>query len=463
MKARSGLVRTERIRCVRSTIRLRQVFFVVALLAAGPVYPQAASPVTPVALPGGDLMVTPPPVRILAYPTETSSEMRSNYLSAGAIFNAAYIDNLYAGSGGTAIKETTYSLVPTLALDQRTPRRHTTLSFSPGFTFYQPTDTLNEIDEGATVIYQYRLTPHSELSLNDRFSNSSTSFNPAMLGVGGTVRGTTETVTPGIIAPFTQRLTNAANGEFTLQMSRSSMIGASGTATTLHYGKTPEMGGLYDSSSRGGLAFYSKRFLGMQYLGASYEFAQILAYPVDGDSTTGIETTALFYTVYPKPTLSLSIAGGPQRYRLTQTSSPRSSEWQPAASASIGWQGHRTSFAASYSHGVTAGGGLLGAFNSDSGAATTRWQITRTWTTGAGASYAISRPVTLRMLGAESGGHSISGNVTVEHSIGRDLSVGFAYNRLHQSYRGIPAVSSNPDSNRGSAYISWHFMRPWGR
>jgi hypothetical protein len=435
----------------------------IALLVSAPIYSQAISPVNPAPFPGSDLMVTPPPVRIFAYPTETRAEMRSNYVQLGATFGAAYIDNLYAGITSEPLHETTYSIMPTFAVDRTTTRGHTTMIFSPGFTLYQPTSLLNEMDQSGTLMYEFRLTPHSDVSISDRFVNSSTSLSPATLEAGGTVIGTAQIVTPGIIAPFAQRLTNAANGEFTLQTGKNSMIGASGATSLLNYGEVSETGGLYNSNSRSGLAFYSKRFVGTRYLGAMYEFAQIVANPSAGESVTRLETTSLFLTVYPTPNLSLSIAGGPQLYRLTQAQSPRARDWEPTGAASMGWQGRRTSFAASYSHSITAGGGLLGAFRSDSANGALHWQVARTWTAGASASYAINKPVASWMVGASSGGHTVAGVATVEHALGRQTAIGVDYTRLHQSYVGIAAIASNPDSNRESVYISWHFMRPWGR
>ena len=434
----------------------------VLILSVIPAYSQVTSPIDPVSVAASSQIEIPPPVSIQAYPTEVGAETQVNFLSAGAVFNTAYIDNLFAGSGGKPVRETTFTIQPTIRLDQRTTRRYMSFAVNPGFTFYRPTGSLNEVDESADLTYQYRLTPHSRLLLNDRFSNSTTSFAPSILGVGGAVSGAISTVTPGVIVTFTQRLLNDANGEFTLQTSREDLVGASGSTTTLHYPGDAAQSGLFDSHARGGSGFYGHMF-GQHYLGAVYEYSQILAYPSIGESVTDFQTASLFYSIYPREGLVLSASGGAQHYHLAQSSLSKFESWAPAVIASMGWQAPRANFAISYSHRVTAGGGLIGAFNSNSANGTIRWQMARTWTFEAEGMYAISKSVTPQMIGAGSAGHGISGDFTVEHPIGQHLGIGAEYTRLHQSYRGIAAIASNPDSNRGMFYVSWHFTRPLGR
>ncbi len=50
--------------------------------------------------------------------------MRSNYLAAGLILNTAYNDNVPAGGSTTPVSDIIYSILPTITLDQTTPRQH---------------------------------------------------------------------------------------------------------------------------------------------------------------------------------------------------------------------------------------------------------------------------------------------------------------------------------------------------
>lgn len=432
-------------------------------LLSVPAFSQATSPLNPAPTTDNDQMATPAPVSGQAYPTAVGAEERSNYLRGGMTFSGSYIDNMYNGTG-TAIAEKTYSILPTMALDATTSRRHLILNYSPGFTFYQPTSALNEVDQNAGVMYEVRLTPHSALSLNDTFQDSSISFGSAGSASGGSVSGSTATIAPGIVVPFAKRLTNNAMGEYTLQVSRNGMLGASGTATTLHYPTASETTGVFDSSSQGGSVFYNNRLLGRQYFGGMYEYEEILSYlPQNGLSTTRLQSFTPFYSLYLSQNLSLSVSGGPQYYQVTENPFPSSNSWSPSITASLGWQGVHTSFAASYSQAVTAGGGLVGAYHSRSGNAGGRWQMSRTWTAGVSAAYAINKSASPSLLFGTSSGHTVSGSATVQHPINQQISLQFEFDRIHQSYGGIQAISANPDADRVTISVSWQFMHPLGR
>jgi hypothetical protein len=440
---------------------LTQASICMALLLSVPALPQAVSPVNPGPISNDDSMVTPPPVSDQGLPTEVLAEQRSNYLLGGLEFQTSYISNLYPGNGGTPISERTYTILPTIELDQTLPRRHATINYSPGFTFYQPTSALNEVDENALVTYRVRMTPHSTLNLSDSFQDSSTSFSPASAATGGSVSGTIATIAPGIIAPFAKRLTNSADAEFTLQTSRNAMVGASGNTTILHYPDPAEVPGLFDSSSHVGSGFYDVRLSRWQYLGASYGYSWTSGNLSNLDSVSQTHTITAFYTFYPVQRLSLSVLAGPQHYEVAQTSVARVAGWGPSVSASVGWQGTRTSFAAGFSRAVTAGGGLFGAYNSKSANTAGRWQFARNWTAGATAIYGINKPVP-SLLAENQGGHSMSGETMVQHSIGKTFNLQFEYDHIHQSYGGIEAISGNPDSDRVTVSVSWRFLRPLG-
>jgi hypothetical protein len=237
------------------------------------------------------------------------------------------------------------------------------------------------------------------------------------------------------------------------------MIGVSGTFTNLHYPNPAEVPGLYDSTSRGGSAFYNHRLSKKHYLGASYRYSRFLA----GQSETQTHTIFVFYTIYLKPALSLSISGGPQHFDVAQSPFPPSSAWSPAVTASMGWQERHTNFAASYSRMVTGGGGLLGAYHSSSANASARWQLARTWNVGAAASYSIYKNVNAFSFFASPGGHTVSGTVSVQHPISGHFNAELGYSRVHQNYGDIALISNAPDTNREFISISYQFARPLGR
>ncbi|MDR3494157.1 MAG: hypothetical protein P4L82_06105, partial [Ancalomicrobiaceae bacterium] len=83
-----------------------------------------------------DRMLTPPPVSGETYPLSFTSEERANYLRGGVTFNTAYSDNVLGATSAHPVSDVSYSVWPTIALDETTPRLHTVFTYAPGFTFY---------------------------------------------------------------------------------------------------------------------------------------------------------------------------------------------------------------------------------------------------------------------------------------------------------------------------------------
>ncbi len=205
-------------------------------------------------------------------------------------------------------------------------------------------------------------------------------------------------------------------------------------------------------------------------MGVTYQYLRSQGNPVNaqanpGNTQTEVQTHTLmpFYTIYLNATFSLSLSGGPQYFDAAQSTSSAFRSWAPSAMASIGWQKSHTNLVASYSRTVTGGVGLPGAFNANSANASVGWQIARTWNVGSAASYSINKNVTPSLPSSNPGGHSISGTVSVQHSMSEHLNAELGYARLHQSYNDIALISSAPDSNREFVSISYQLTRPLGR
>jgi hypothetical protein len=408
-------------------------------------------------------MATPPPVSGLNYATQLGSEVRRNYLRGGFTYSTSYIDNFLSNSGSTPVAETTISVLPMIALDASTARQHVVMTYSPGFTFYHPSSGLNEFDNAAAVDYAFLLSAHTTISVIERLEDSSSPFSPAYASTGGSISGTPPSTTPGVVPPFAKRLTNSVNAEITMQTGLNEMVGGSGLSTILRYPNASQTPGLYDSSSRGGTAFYNHRISVSQYIGATYQFVDMLTTATDSESTTKTSAVTGYYTVYPKARFSLSVSGGPQYYQVTETGLPSMSSWGPFVSASTGWQGGRASLAASFSHSVTGAGGLIGAYHTDSATAALRWQLAHTWTAGVSGAYFINKSVSALLPTEAGNGHSVTGSATLQHPIRGQISLAFGYDRIHQSYSHVAAIAANPDSDRVSISIAWNFQRELGR
>jgi hypothetical protein len=408
-------------------------------------------------------MLQPPPVSGEAYPTTFGSEGRSNYLVTAITFDTAYVDNVQPGSTSKPVGDVTYSIGPSISLNQTTPRQLRSLTYSPGFTFYQPTSQLDAVDQNGNLDYQFRLRPYTTMSMRDSFVESSSVFNQSNPIAEGGVSGTLQPSTASVIAPFAKQITNTVTAGISQQVSQDAMIGGGGVFELLHYLNPSQAQGLSDSTSSGGSAFFNRRLGSMQYLGVAYQFAHILASPQNAQSETLTNTILPYYTIYPNGSTSLSLSCGLEHLNASETLLPTYSSWSPIAIASFGWHASRANFATSYSRAITAGGGVLGAFNANTANASFGWQITHSWTTGVGVAYSNLKNATPLLSPGVPGGYTVSGSASIQHPIGEHLVVSFGYERLHQSFSGIQVISEEPDTDREFISLSYQLKRPLGR
>jgi hypothetical protein len=194
---------------------------------------------------------------------------------------------------GHPVSDVSYSIWPTVALDETTSRLHIVSTYAPGFTFYQRETYLNEADQTAAIDLQYRISPHVSISARDGFQKTSSVFNQPDPTSAFAVSGGTQLANFSVIAPIADVLTNSGNVGVTWQFAPNAMAGASGTFVNLHYPNQAEVPGLFDSSSQGGSVFYTHRISKMHYIGATYQYQRLVSYPTLGqDSRAGIRRWA---------------------------------------------------------------------------------------------------------------------------------------------------------------------------
>ena len=141
----------------------------------------------------------------------------------------------------------------------------------------------------------------------DSFRKSSNVFNqPPDFSSGGVVSGGAQGPNFSVVAPVAEQLSNAGSVGISYQFALNDMVGASGTFSNLHYPNPSQVQGLYDSSSQGGLAFYSRRVARGQYIGVTYAYQRLLAYPTIGQNETQTHAALLFYTLLQPPRSSRS-------------------------------------------------------------------------------------------------------------------------------------------------------------
>lgn len=399
-------------------------------------------------------MVKPPPVSGKSYVLETGLEQKKNFISGGIVGGVGYVDNLYPGTGGN-LSEAILSLQPRIAFETSTARESMALQYSPNFILYQPDAAYNEADHELAADLSYEFTPRLAMTLSDHLLRSSNGF------WSGSISGSAETTTPGVIVPWGERLWNEASGGLSYQFSPHGMIGGDGNVGFLNYNSKAQ--GLFNSDSRGGGGFYSARIAASQYLGAIYQYQQSLSYPTGQQYETQTHAFFGFYTLYLTESLSVSVSGGPQHYISESTGIPSISAWTPAMTASLGWQARHVALAASFTRVVTGGSGLIGTFYSKNANIGGRWEMSRLWSSGANVSYAINKDAVPGTALGSPGGHSFSASANISRRLMDRMSGTLTYDRIQTRFDGIPSLASNPSSDRVMATLEWHFNRSIGR
>jgi hypothetical protein len=407
---------------------------------------------------GESPMLRPPPVSDESYRTQVGLEERSNFISGSIEAGAGYIDNLYPGGQTGQLSEKIFSLRPGIAFDTKSAREHMSVSYNPSFLFYEPSSVLNESDQGAVVLFDYRFSPRLNMNLSEKLLKSSSGFSE--IGSGG-ISGSAPA--PGIIVPFGKRFSNEVTGGLSDQISPHGMIGGSGNVDKLNYSDAFQTAGLYNSNSYGGSGFYNYRLSASQYFGGIYEFEHTTTDSNIGQYNTQTHTIEGFYTIYLTKGVSLSVAGGPQHYHGEHVPDPATHAWTPAVAASMGWQNPHTSFAAEFSRTVNGGGGLFGAFYSTSANAIGRWQISRRWDAGLMVNYTINKSAGPLLDLTSPGGHTFATSLSLGRNLSSHTNATLRYDRIENQYGDIPSLATNPNSDRIMLSFTWQFQRPIGR
>ena len=414
-------------------------------------------------------MLTPPLVSGQSYPTSPNAEERSNYIRGGVVFSSAYTDNALGPVNGHPVSDVSYSVWPTLTLDETTPRVHWLVSYAPGFTFYQRTSSLNEADQNASINFRYRLSPHVTFSAGDGFQKSSNVFNQPDLASAGAVFGGTQEANFSVFAPIADRLSNFGNFTLTYQFAANATVGASGTFMNLHYPNPAQVPGLFDSSSQGGSVFYTFRVSQMHYIGVTYQYQRLLSFPKQAQNETQTQSVLFYYTLYPTTRFSISFFGGPQYadigpqfFDIASTATQPSRSWNPAAGASLSWQGRLSSLAISYAHMISSGAGLIGAVRMDAANASIGQELSRNLSASVSGMYTQNDLLAGTPL-FSGNGHTISGTASLQQQFGQHLKVQLGYTRLRQDYSSVAVLAGTPNTNREFVSVSYQFSRPLGR
>jgi hypothetical protein len=404
-------------------------------------------------------MSTPPPVSGTPY---GSGETATNYLEAALGVAAAYTDNLLPSATATPITDASVSIYPSVALARTTPRHSEQIGYSPSVSFYEPTGTEDAVGQSASLAITVRLSPHITLNGGDTFLRTSNVFNESY-PFSNPVTGSTQASVPVLVAPYAGQMVDSTSGGLSYQVARNAMIGGGGTFSSYTLLSNGNNSGLFDSTGEGGNAFYSRRISRSQYIGVSDNYSRTVATSSNLQYETQVNSLLPFYTYYFNPRVSVSVSAGFSYIFPTGSSSNTNNSWQPSISASAGWQGKRANIAGSFSRSVIAGGGLLGVYNSYSFVASAGFRLGKNWSGAVSGSYANIQNIIPSIITTLASGSSTYGQVTFGRTFRQNINMSFGYQRIHEDYGAVAIISSDPDSDRAFATLTYQFKKPLGR
>ena len=399
---------------------------------------------------------------------------RTNYLNTGISIGTAFDDNALNTTSGR-ISDFGYSVLPYIGLKQSRGRLNWTLGYAAGLTINQQLSNRNQGSHILGFESEYRLSPHVDFLVRDRFLMTTGFFDQVNQNHDGTSGTVLQTPNQAVITPLAKQTSNTTTTQVTYQFGRDSQIGGSGTFYRSHYNDAPVGTTLIDTNTQEAEAFYNHRLFDRDSIGVTYRFQRLTFSPVFNSVIA--HSVLATYTFRPRPNLSLSVFAGPQYTNnnselmvlamqlpviYVRAISISQKSWSPAVGGSFSWNGQRTSFVADASRTTSDGGGLLGAVKLTSFDAAVRRQLSRNYTAELGVIYGLSDTVGSSAV-SYSSVKSATGNFSLSRRFGTDFGLTLGYAHAYQLQGNNAPVSTNINHNRAWITISYIFSRPLGR
>jgi len=427
----------------------------------------------------------PAPVPVLLDGTVTSlalsSELeRTNYWTGGIAAGATYDDNILSSPSGST-GGASFSLMPFIAIDQSRARMHANLSYAAGFVANQHLAPQTSYAHNLGAEFDYRLSPHVDLRMQDHFSVTTNFYDQLALEPVTSGTGTLQQPNQSVITPLARQISNLADAEITYQFSPGDMVGASATFYNLTFRDIPAGTtlDLLDTQTQKISAFYSHRLTTRNWAGVTYSYQHLSFDPAVQDANTS--SFLLFDTMYLTRKLTFSVFAGPEVSEVDSnvvtfppgvvsdvppifavTSPVSERRTLVAGGATLSWRDQRNSVQAGVSRQVNDGGGILGVVELNTADLAWRRRISQFTTLSLAAVYGDNTA-----LGALVGGpaqlQAASASVSLEHQLRHSLMVTLGYARDYQRESGIVSPPADVDHNRGWITVSYSFTRPIGR
>jgi hypothetical protein len=388
---------------------------------------------------------------------------RSNYLRGGVNVGAAYDDNPLLLSTGS---DTSESIFPNLSIEESSSRIRWTLGYAGGLTVNQRFTSENEGSHSLNFDSQYRLTPHLNLRVAERFFLTTGFFDA---GNGAEAVASSGGPNASLITPLATQRSSVTTVETNYHFALNDLIGASGSFYDLHFSNVPATSGvltLNNAQTASGTAFWLHRLFRRDWAGVSYRFDRITFNP-------GGETRAHGFfavnTINVSKRVTLTGFVGPQ-YSENQgvvppaTESTQSNLWSVAGGAEGVWRDDRTSASGGYARTISDGGGILGTVLLQTVHGEFRRELVPGWAAAVTASHGRNREI-IGPPGSANSIHLTSAGVSLERNVGKSIGLRLGYSHDFQQQYFAPAATPptlDASRNRFFATLSYQWAKPLG-
>jgi hypothetical protein len=398
--------------------------------------------------------------------TPTANETPTNAYTLGITAGAHFDDNAELGKVPRQW-DLGYTLFPSIGFAETLPRLDWGVDYAPGVDISQNLLYRNQFTQKLNGHVDWLISPHGLLTAQEYYLVSTNPF--AQLG-GAVSPGPGISPNQGIFIPNLRRTTTLTNALYSYRFSEHSSVGIGGDFMLSKYDNTPRSGPtttLIQSQRASAKAYYNHQLSARNSVGLQYGI-QVLRFP-QHDARTTTHTILVFDQVNISPHSTFSIYGGPEYSDTSNqvelslgfiiiTIPVQAQQWSGAGGIIYSWTGDRLGLSLDFSRGVSDGGALVGAVESNSGEARLSWRLSQRWSLTssiAGANDTLLATQANQSLLA----YSVRAGVTQQ--ITRDISLDWYYARVNET----GGFGSYPIGNHdlAGASLTYKLMRPIGR
>jgi hypothetical protein len=353
--------------------------------------------------------------------------------TAGLKLNARHEDNV-GSLDGSRTGHFQYSVLPSIGLRGLGHETQWVLNYTGGITFDQGGLQNDLIMHEATAELRHEFNKSLAAELRQDYLVTNSPF--ARLG---TIASLPALDGPGELSSFivpstATRTVSVSMASLGYQLGPHSAFGVNGNLSMQRFrnviSTSGVSGGLIDTRSVAGRAFFVRKISPRQTIGAEYQLQDLRF--LGGEARAADHTLFLFDELSLRSDMKLSLFAGPDHSHTrnviflnsdltTSVVLGLSDQWSWAGGAMYTWQGKHTGFRASVRRGVSDGGGFTGAVRLTTEQVDLPIQLNARWNLTPGASYSDGRALG---SAAATGDRitSVEGHFGVKYRATRDIT-----------------------------------------